>query len=72
MSKLSSAITGIRPTNASEKNENENNVSRMCEISGSRRGDADAREQPGEPALGDPGVACRGYFAHSSPITANT
>ena len=48
MPRLSSAITGIRPTNASEKNENENSVSEDVREQRVAARDAHAREQAGE------------------------
>ena len=53
MPRFSSAITGMSPTNASEKNENVNSVSRMCVSSGSRRAMRTPESSRCEPALVD-------------------
>jgi hypothetical protein len=71
MSKLCAAMTGMRPTNASEKNENENNVNRMCEISESRRAMRTPDSSRAKPCSATRAFVRRGYFAHRSPITAN-
>ena len=70
MSKLCAAITGIRPTNASEKNENEKSVIRMCEMSGSRRAIRTPDRSRANPCSATRAFVRRGYLAQRSPITA--
>ena len=71
MPRFSATITGINPTNATDTNENELNVSRMCEMSGSRHAMRTPERSHARPCSTTLALARRGYTAHRRPITAN-
>jgi hypothetical protein len=64
-------MTGIRPTNASEKNEKEKSVSKRRDSSGSRRAMRAPDNSRAKPRSATRALVRRGYLAHSKPITAN-